>query len=166
MESLPEGEGTPVAYAPPLPVFAREPLTPELVAEVVPLLISHYEEVSSDKDIKLDPRWDRYFDMQESGALVVYTSRLGGRLIGYNAFLVDLHLHYATMLLGSNDVIFIDPVERGFGRQLIQWCMEQLRELGCQLNAYHVKLSHDWSHILAEMGFEAREVIWVKRLDK
>ena len=166
MDPLQEGEGTPVAFASQIPLFAREQLTPELVAEITPLLVRHYDEVAVDKDIPLSPRWDVYFGMQEKGNLYIYTSRLAGRLIGYNAFINDKHLHYSTAESSGNDVIFIDPTERGFGRQFIRWTIERLRAAGVQLNSYHVKLSHDWGHILREMGFEPREVVWVKRLDK
>lgn len=168
MEELREGEGTPVAFVPPQVVtdLARERLTPELVAEVTPLLMAHWREVAGDKDIPLEPRWDLYFDMQDLGKLLVYTARREGRLIGYNAFFKDRHLHYATSLQGANDVIFIDPRERGFGRAFIRFCIDQLTAEKVQVNSYHVKLSHDWGHVLAEMGFEPREVVWVKRLDK
>lgn len=165
VEEFREGEGSPVAFAP-APIFARETLTPELVAEVVPLLIAHWTEVAHYRDIPLDPKWDRYYQLQEIGALLVYTSRLNGRLIGYNAFFKDGHLHYRQSMQGGNDVIFIDPRERGFGRRFIAWCVEQLRAEGVQVNSYHVKVSHDWGHILAEQGFEPVEVVWCKRLDK
>lgn len=155
-----------MAYAPPAAVFARERLTPELVAEVTPLLQAHWREVATDQDIPLSPRWDLYDAFQEADRIRVYTARIGGRLVGYNAFLLDRHLHYSTSLLATNDVIFIDRTERGFGRRFIAWCADQLRAEGAQVNAYHVKLSHDWSHVLAEQGFEPRETIWVKRLDK
>ncbi len=166
MDEIREGEGSPVAYAPPMPVFARESLTPELVAEVTPLLMAHYTEVANYQDIPLRPRWEQYFTLQELGALLVYTSRQAGRLIGYNAFLKDRHLHYGTSMQAANDVIFIDPRQRGFGRKFIAWCVEQLRAAGAQVNSYHVKLSLDWGHILAEQGFEPVETVWVKRLDR
>lgn len=178
-----EGEGTPVQFAPTaevthepvretllgsrlLPIFAREDLTPELIAEITPLLMAHYAEVSGDLDIPLDPRWDLYFGMQDGGKLLIYTSRILGRLVGYNAFFKDQHMHYVTLVHSANDVIFIDKAERGFGRQFIRWCVDQVRDSGARMMSFHVKLSHDWSHILAEMGFTAREVVWVKRLDK
>lgn len=166
MDEFREGEGTPVAYAPPPAVFDCERLTPELVSEVGPLLMAHWREVAGDKDIPLSPRWDIYSLLEGSDKLFIYTARIRGRLVGYNAFFVDPHVHYGTALQATNDVVFIDPRERGFGRKFLAWCAEHLRAAGVQLMSYHVKKSHDWGHVLAEQGFLPREVVWVKRLDK
>jgi GNAT superfamily N-acetyltransferase len=98
----------------------------------------------------------------------VYTARDDGRLVGYNAFFMRPSIHYRGSLQASNDVIFLLPEYRkgGVGRGLIEYGDACLRNEGCQVVMHHVKVNHDWTPLLARMGYEKQDIICSKRLDK
>lgn len=173
MDDIREGEGAPVPYSKnpvdeifSLPIFAREDLTTALISEVSPMLMAHWMEVARYPDMRLDPDWEKYLRIQEHGGLRIFTAREDGRLVGYNAFFVDTHLHYKTWRLASNDVIFINRMERGFGKHFRAFCEMKLKDEGIRVATYHVKREHaGWEKGLERDGFENVERIWVKRLD-
>ena len=91
-----------------------EPLRRLLDEGVEELLARHWEEVAVDHDsIPLAPDWDRAFALQAAGVLRTAALRRNGRLIGYNAFHVLQPLHYRMTTHAVNDVLYVDPDERG-----------------------------------------------------
>jgi GNAT superfamily N-acetyltransferase len=146
--------------------FARELLC-EVVQEVQPLLQLHYEELCLHRDvIKLDPCWQEYALLEQLERFVVFTARDEGRLIGYSAFFITRHLHYAGLVYAQNDVLFIEPAARRGTTALrfLAYCEEQLRGIGVRKLTYHIKFSLDWRPILHRMGFQDEEVMCGKIL--
>lgn len=87
--------------------FQKE-LLADVAAEVQPLLEQHYVELARNRDVvKLNPDWARYQVMELTGALIVFTARDNGRLIGYSAFTTYKHPHYQDLQMVSNDVLFL-----------------------------------------------------------
>ena len=147
--------------------YQREQLTEALISEVTPLISKHYKEIAHYQDIPLNPNWDQYLAIQENNASRLYTARDdNGVIIGYACFFVRHNPHYSTSLQAVNDVIFIDKERRGFGREFIAWCDEQLRADGVQVVYHHIKFAHDWSPILRRMGYEEQDKIMSRRLDR
>ena len=147
--------------------YQREQLTDALIEEITPLLVRHYTEIAHYQDIKLDPDWSAYFNIQANGPMRIYTARAEDHaLIGYSCFFVRYNPHYSRSLQAVNDVIFIDKERRGFGRQFIAWCDGQLKAEGVQVVYHHIKFAHDWSPILERMGYEAQDKIMSRRLDR
>lgn len=145
-------------------VYARESVT-DVWAEMLDLLYQHYKEISHYQDIKLEPDLKAYLEIEEKGALRIYTVREGGSIIGYGVYFVRTNLHYQSSLQAHQDVLYIRKDKRGFGRNFIKWCDEQLKADGVQVIYHHIKTAHDWSPLLAEMGYDFVEKIYCKRLD-
>lgn len=142
-------------------VFARELLC-EVVQEVQPLLIAHYEELTLHKDIvKLDPQWDQYALLEKMERFTVFTARDGGALVGYSAYFVNRHIHYAGLVHASNDVFYIDPAHRRGTTALrfLRHCEEQLRAQGVKKLMYHCKPSNNFAPILHRLGYADEEVM-------
>lgn len=148
-------------------IFARELLC-EVVQEAQPLLDLHYQELCLHRDvIKLDPQWDQYALLEQLERFVVLTAREDdGRLVGYNAFFLNRHMHYGGFTVAQNDVLFLHPqARRGTtALRLIDWTEHSLRELGAQKLTYHVKFSLDWRAILHRRGYADEEVMCGKLL--
>lgn len=145
--------------------FQQESLY-EIIDEVDELLQLHYLELTLNRDkIKLEPMWERYSALEFAGAFVVYTARSNGRLIGYSAFFLNNHLHYADLKTAINDVLFIHPEFR-VGRTGIGMIRFSERELVKQLGSFklvwHAKLSNELSSILERMGYSVEEVMLAK----
>lgn len=146
-------------------VFAVEPLE-KVQEQIFPLLQMHYKEISAFQDIPLDPDWDRYKKMEELGILVIFTAREEGELIGYNVFFVNTNGHYKGSLQANQDVVFINPKKRGFGKLFLNWCDEQLKTLGVQVCYHHIKAKHNFGAMLESLGYELVDLIYARRLDK
>jgi hypothetical protein len=146
--------------------FARETLF-DVVADIEPLLRQHYEELTLHKDrITLDPMWGEYKALEDLGRFALFTAREDGELVGYAAFFLVCHLHYAGTKMAINDVLFLRADKRRgtTGIKLLKFCEQALRELGTDKLTYHVKHSLDWSAILHRMGYADEEKIVGKML--
>lgn len=146
-------------------VLSRQKATKEFLAEIFPLLQKHYDEVAHFKDIPLDPDFDRYVKFEEIGIIRLFTARHFGRVIGYACYFVNSNPHYKTSIQANQDVIFIDPAYRGFGKEFIDWCDEQLRLEGIQVVYQHVKAKHNFGPLLERLGYELVDHIYARRLD-
>jgi hypothetical protein len=141
-------------------------MTHELYEEMKPLLLKHYEEVAHFKDIPLDPDVNFYVNLEDHGFLVTFVARDEDVLIGYCVFIVKHNPHYKGSLQGVEDVIYIDPQRRGFGRKFIIWCDEELKKLGVDVSYHHVKMKPelDFSPLLKKLGYEYIDGIYGRRL--
>jgi hypothetical protein len=137
------------------------------------LLLRHWNEVALDKDaIPLDPDWQRIWQLESQGVFWAAALRKDGRLIGYNAFCVHPHIHYRSTLHAVNDVIFVDPAERGLaGVRLIKGTERLLAEMGVKKAIYHTKLHVEIGHdqklvgdLLAKMGYKHFENLYCKMI--
>ena len=138
----------------------------DVVDEVEPLLKMHYDELTLNKErIKLDPMWERYAALEQAEALVIYTARDNGKLVGYSAFFVAKHMHYAALTIVANDVLFLHPDHRTgrTGIRLIKFCESSLRELlGSFKLTWHAKCGTNLENVLPKMSYVKEEVILSK----
>lgn len=146
--------------------FKQETLSTSL-QEAKPLLYKHWSEIAHYKDIPLDPNYDLYFKMEESGILKVFTARdVEEAIEGYAVFIVAPLLHYKSCLAAKQDVVYIDPDRRGMGMFFIRWCDDQLKAMGVQVVDHHVKAAHNFGPALVRFGYELQDHSYTKRLDK
>lgn len=145
--------------------FTDEPFSRELFDEMWPLLDKHYREIARFQDIPLKPDFDRYMKMWQLGGLRLFIARdLTGEMVGYAVYFVAPNMHYSDSLQAVQDVLFIHPDRRGFGKLFIPWCDDRLRESGVEIVLHHVKVAHDFGPFLESIGYEFFERIFVKRL--
>lgn len=145
--------------------FQQESLA-QFIPDAMPLMRAHYLEVAHYQDIPFDPDWDTYLAVEKTGSFRVFTARdYDGRLIGYACYFVRSNIHYKTSVQATQDVIYIDPSVRGFGRSFIDWCDTQLRGHGVQVVYHHVKYAKDFGSALVSLGYEKIEAIYGRRLD-
>lgn len=143
----------------------------DVVDEVDSLLQLHYEELTLNRDkIKLDPIWPKYAEAERAGSFVLFTVRDDKKLVGYSAFFVNPHMHYGSLTLAVNDVIFIHPDYRSgrIGLKLIRLCEQYFigikqpdREVKI---AWHAKLSTALHKILLLLKYKPEEIILGKIL--
>lgn len=151
--------------------FANEPINPAFVEEIKPLISAHWQEIAHFKDIPLDPDFDLYQKIYDSGTLRAFTVRTEeGTLIGYALFFVKVNLHYKSSNQAVQDILFIHPEHRGMGRKFIAWCDEQLQAEGVQAVYHHMKAAHSFGPMLETIGkkegnpYEIQDLIYVRRL--
>ena len=131
------------------------------------LLNAHWEEVALNKDkIKLNPDYDRYYELEELGILKIFTVRDSGSLVGYFACFVMPHLHYKDHYFATNDVIYISPEHRrGFtALKLIKFAEKCLKEDGVSVIQINTKAHKSFSPLLERMGYKQNDILYGKCL--
>lgn len=146
--------------------YQSEPLD-QFIPDALPLMKNHYAEVAHYQDIPFNPDWETYRVLEQSGTFRVFTARdEDDRLIGYACFFIHPNIHYKTSKQAVQDVLYIDPGSRGFGRHFIDWCDSQLRGEGVQTVYHHVKYANDYGSALVKLGYEKIEAVYGRRLDR
>ena len=145
--------------------FAQELLTDELVDQMIPLWMDHYEEITYYKDIKLSPAIEIYQAAQKQGSLKIYTARHKEKLVGYEVFFIYKHPHYSDVKEAVQDVLFLDQNMRhgSIGYRFMKWADEQLEHEGAAVIFRCVSNKHDYSSLLKRMGFVAHDTVYSRR---
>lgn len=148
--------------------FSEALVTDALIDEAMPLLEAHWREIAHYADIPLQVDRDYYIACAKAGVLRAYLFREDGALRGYAVYFVRHHIHYAGSMTAIQDVLYLTPALRGAmrGAQFIEWCDAQLRREGVQVVTQHMKLAHEFSATLNQLGYEAVETLWQRRLDR
>lgn len=135
------------------------------LSEGMELFKKHYKEISANLDIPLDIDRQKYIALAEAGNLKVFSARDKGKLVGYGVFLVSKNIRYQSSIQAIQDVFYIHPDYRGNNGEFLLWCDEQLKKMDVQLVLHHVKVKHDWGHLLERNGYKQIEKIYSRRLD-
>jgi hypothetical protein len=147
--------------------FQSEDLSKALLEEAKPLLEAHWQEISHYPDIPLSV--DEFFYLQSASMKMtrVFTARSEGKLVGYCVYFVKANPHYQESLQANQDVLFLTKELRGGmqGYKFIQFCDEQLKQLGVQVVYQHVKHKHNFGPMLERMGYELIDHIYGRRLN-
>lgn len=132
------------------------------------LLREHWDEVAKNKQIMvLEPDWDKYEQLENSNALVsvgVFTP--ANMLIGYSVNVLVNHLHYKSLLVCQNDVLYVSKPHRRsrVGLDLIHETEKQAKTRGAQLMLWHAKPKTALDHIMPRIGYDTHETIYSKVL--
>lgn len=140
----------------------QKELLSTIKAELQILLLDHYEELTLNKNkVKLNPNWNRYFELEAQGKLHLFTLRDQTKLVGYSVFFLDKHIHYDDLMVATNDIIYLKKDERlGIaGIKLLKFSEQQMKLLGADKITWHIKMSQDFRPILHRMGYVDEDVI-------
>ena len=130
--------------------------------DIKELIKLHYEEIAVNKDvIPLDPDWDKYKHLCDSGLLVIITARDESKLIGYSIFFITNHLHYKSTKYANNDLLYLHPDYRAgmLGIRLIKQSEKILKEKKVDKILWHIKFNKDFRIILHRLGYVDEDVI-------
>ncbi len=150
--------------------FQAESLSQALWDELMPLLKRHYEEIAPWKDVPLSPDYGRYEALDSIGALKIHTARdASWALIGYHASIVMRGLHYSTVIMAQQDVLWVAPEHRHsrIGSDLLLYAESFLKKNGVNILIQHTKITpgHDLGPYLMRRGYEPLDMLYAKRLD-
>lgn len=137
----------------------------DVIPELEPLLMRHWEEIAHFKDVPLQPDFDAYRKLEDRDCLRVFTARNDGALIGYAIFIVSVNIHYATRQ-AVQDVLFLAPEYRNarVGLGLIKFGDDELTKECVSAIFHHVKAAHDFGPLLRSIGYELVDYIYGKRI--
>jgi hypothetical protein len=147
-------------------VFSREPLSPELVGEMVPLIAQHFHEIARFKDFKVEPEFLFYKQAEDAGALRIFCARLDSTLIGYSVFTLARHPHFKATIQAHEELLYLGQVWRKgiTGDRFIQFCDQQLAADGANVIYHTVTVERDFSALLLRRGYELSDRVYAKRV--
>ncbi len=134
----------------------QEELVENLIEELKPLLVKHWDELANHKDTRpLNPSFDYYIRLSQAGKFKIITARDADRLIGYVCYVIAPNPHYIDWLYAVCDVYFIDPEYRyqGVGADLFKYAEEFLKMLGVKSTTAHVKVNHPHDALFTSAGY-------------
>lgn len=145
-------------------IFALEDYY-DVIAEITPLAYAHHEEVDLYQGkVLMDPDFDTYGMLQDSGVLKIFTLRNDNELIGYNIFYVQNHPHYKGTLWAGNDLVYIDPAFRNTGTtpSFFNYCEESLRDMGAGVISYTMKVDKAFHSLMLLLEMDHAEQVYTK----
>ena len=144
-------------------VFQAEPFA-AWHRQGIPLMLDHWREIALHQDrFPLNPDYERGLALERAGQLAAYTARDEGHYLwGYAVFITGPHVHYQDCMVANCDLFYLDPALRHgtAGARYLKFCDAQLAALGIHRIIHRVKAAHDWSPILARMGYAETERIF------
>ena len=143
----------------------REKLTKELEGELLPILEDHRQELSKYKDMKLNPDWRMYYELQKIDRLFIFIARnTMGSIVGYSVFFSNTNLHYSDYVYAHQDVFYVVKNKRGgvIAKKLLKYSEEVLYEV-CEVIIHHVKLTNNFGAFLEKFGYNKSEIMYHKR---
>ena len=146
--------------------FSEETLC-QCLDEAKPLLVDHWENIALNKDtIALDPLWDTYKKLEETGNLKIITARQEEKLVGYAAYVISPSLHYSDQIIADADVFWLDPdYRKGMaGMRLFKQAEKVLKSYGVTRVLNKVKIHFDVGKVFERMGYDPIERVYSKSL--
>lgn len=131
------------------------------------LLDEHYQELATDKALmRLDPRHDIYCSTEDADGLFVLGAFEGPNLVGYSVNFVHPHLHYQSLTVAENDVLFLALEHRnaGAGRQIIAATEAEAKARGARLVMWHAKPGTALERLLSVDGYRVQDVVFSRGL--
>lgn len=145
-----------ISNKPNLILSYQEEKLSDILEELKPLLIEHWEELANNKDVRpLDPDYPMYLAMNDMDILRIFTVRDDGKLIGYSIWIIANNLHYKTWKYAVSDIYYLDPDVRGTGTSFLFFFKieDWLKSLGVKSITVQDKLNHSHSIFFNKLGY-------------
>lgn len=135
----------------------------DCIDEMKAIYPQHYEELSRTKQLALNPQYDMYKKLADTGILKMISVRDSGSLIGYILFMIVPDLHYGGNLC-AEDIYYLKPEYRGrmIGSRMFKVFEEEAKKLNIIKILVSTKIHKDNSKLLERLGFQAHEKLYVK----
>jgi|TARA_B110000240_G_scaffold195369_1_gene244848 hypothetical protein len=135
----------------------------QVQSDIEPLINLHWKEIALNQDnIKLNPDWEAYANLESEGKLKIFTAREGDTLVGYFVTILGRNIHYKDHVFASNDVIYLHKdYRKGFaGIRLIKFAKKCLTEDGISVLTINTKVHQPFDKVLERLGFNLIERVY------
>jgi GNAT superfamily N-acetyltransferase len=144
--------------------FKRESYD-EVIEDIKPLLVEHWEELAAFPDVPLNPNFPFYKTAADNDFIRIYTARKDGQLIGYAIYTITKsNPHYMQMANASSDIVLVKKEHRniGVGMGLYDFIENDLEGFVIQTND---KIAHpELGALMKARGYVPMTTVWTKRL--
>ena len=114
----------------------------------------------------LNPDFDQYMSLEDSGMLRIFTAREDDELVGYLVFLVTYHPHYKDQLYANNDLTYVHPDYRSKDASLVRSLFDiaerSLKEEGVSVITVSMKAHMPFDKTAERMGYDRAEIVYSK----
>jgi hypothetical protein len=133
--------------------------------EIAQLIHEHWLYVSGGEGPELDIDWPLFQRYEESDALHTLTVRSDNQLVGYIIFVLWKAPHY-QVLLAHDDAFFLkEEFRKGTtGIKMFVEAEKMLKKYDVYCVIYHEKTRVPMGKIFKYLGYQAREVLWMKEI--
>jgi GNAT superfamily N-acetyltransferase len=131
------------------------------------LFNKHWEEVTKEHPLMiLKPDRGSYLALEGIGMLITLLAYVDEEVVGYSCNMITPHLHYADLVCGHNDAIFISPLYRNssLGIRMIRQTEAELKRRGVEMMFWHAKQDSALSKILPRLQCKILEITYSKEL--
>ena len=127
---------------------------------------AHYDELCVTKEFPLDPDYDAYRKIADSGNLVCVVCMDDNEVVGYIVFIVQPHLHYKSCLTAFEDIYYVKPEYRKgrIGIRLFQYAEKVLKSAGVNRIIMHTKIHLDNSRLFEYLEYKHSDKLYTKIL--
>ncbi|WP_343684015.1 GNAT family N-acetyltransferase [Asticcacaulis sp.] len=141
----------------------RPILASQWIDRAWPLLEAHRHELTTNPDLmQLEPRRGLYEALDARGVLLSLGLFDGDELVGYSVNIIDHNLHYGSVLVSQNDLLFVHPDYRHGrdGLRLIKATEDAARERGAHMVIWHAKPDTSFDALLPRLGYRVQDVMY------
>lgn len=150
----------------PISIVHRNVIT-DKIEETTALQREHWDEIAKNKHLMvLDPDVEQYHMLEQAGRLFAVLAYDGDEMIGYSVNILSVNLHYSSLLMAHNDVLFVKPTHRA-GRLFMRMrdaTIAEARRRGARLMLWHAKEGTPLAAILPRMGCSVQDIILSEEL--
>ena len=138
----------------------------EALNDLIKIYPEHYDELEEGfkGGYELEPNWESYYGLEQSGMLQVITCREDEELIGYMMFIVCSPLHVKSCLTALEDIYYLRKTHRKgrTGIKMFQFAEEHLKSLDVNRIMCSTKVHLDNSRLLEYLGYTFMEKLYSK----
>jgi len=139
----------------------------EHIGTVSKLLEDHYQELAKNKQLMhLKPDVEKYEALEAGGVLFTLLAFKDDKIVGYSVNFIQNHLHYADLVYGQNDLLYLDPEHRngGLGIRLIHETEKRIKEKGARMMIWHAKENTALMELMPRLGYGVQDVLFSKEI--
>lgn len=145
-------------------------IVPISAVDQLPQMLALQREKATDADLGrvLDPDVDAYRKMEAAGVLISLGAFDKGELVGFSvSMLCPRHLHYAGLVFGQNDVIFVKDEYRE--SQLLTMLVRETELLckarGARMMFWHAKPDTGFGELLQRLMYGVQDLVFTKSVE-
>lgn len=138
-----------------------------LIEQTQELQRQHWEEIARNKEVMvLAPDVEQYRALELAGRLFAVIAYEGERIVAYSVNFLHVNLHYSALLIGQNDLLFVDKAHRGgrLGMRMIQATEALAAKRGARMVILHAKDGTPLADILPRVGYGIQDILLSKQL--
>ncbi len=136
----------------------------KMVHEIAPHVERFYADAKDENDQRVPlVDWGLYMEASFTGQCVVVTARDGGKLVGYNAFIIGNNPRHSDTVMATSQSLYVEKEyrSRGVGNALIEKADEYLHKLGVKETKY-INDKKSFGRWMMKKGYRPEATVWSK----